>query len=231
MDVSLAWENNFPKGFGHTSIAYLKRCPGFEDAKKGDINAARLVVNPCIKPSRIKKLREQFPQATLLPVLGRNVLPLALAQAIGLPVWVNVRLVHTVRRKFLSAIQRLLHKPKFAGNIQKGMAYILVDDVVCQGGTVAALRRFVVNHGGTVVAVVALAYAIGSHFVAPARRVWIRLMVKFGMMLDYLLQIYGIAASVWCLTNSQVKYLLRFGSVGNIKRKLAKIVDTPCRAR
>jgi hypothetical protein len=226
MCASLAWEDNFPKGFGHTSIAYLKRCIGFEDAKKGDINAARLVVNQCVKPSRINELREQFPQAILLPVLGRNMLPLALAQAIGLPVWEDVRLVHTVRRKFLSAIQRLLHKPKFAGNIQKGTAYILVDDVITSGGTIAELRKFVLHHGGTVVAVVALAFAIGSHAVAPAKRFWIRLMVKFGMILASLLQIYGIAVSVLHLTNSQMRYLLRFANVGNIERKLAKSVDT-----
>jgi hypothetical protein len=226
MCASLAWGENFPKGYGHTSIAYLKRCPGFENAKNGDMDAAHLVVRQCTKQDRIRALREQYPSAILLPVLNRNKLPLALAQAIGLPVWENVRLVHTVRRKFLSAIQRLLHKPKFAGNIQKGAAYILVDDVVCQGGTVAALRNFVVNHSGTVVAVVALAYAIGSHAVAPVGRFWIRLMVKFGFVLDYLLQNYSIAASVRYLTNSQVKYLLRFANVGNIERKLAKAVDT-----
>jgi hypothetical protein len=95
-------------------------------------------------------------------------------------------------------------------------------DVVCQGGTVAALRRFVVNHGGVVVAVVALAFAIGSTAVAPARRFWLRLMVKFGMTLTSLLQFYGIAVSILHLTNSQIRYLLRFASVGNIERKLIK---------
>jgi len=231
MGTSLAWGDNFPKGYGHTSIAYLKRQPGFEDAKKGDIDAAELVVSRCVKQRRINELREQYPHAILLPVLSRNALPLALAQAIGLPIWTDVRLVHTVFRKFLSATQRLLHKPKFAGYVQEGAAYILVDDVVTQGGTIAELRRFVLNNGGFVVSVVALAYAIGSTAVAPTKKFWVRLLVKFGMTLNTLLRMYGVVVSICGLTNSQVRYLLRFGSVGNIARKLAKSVDTPCAAR
>jgi phosphoribosylpyrophosphate synthetase len=226
MGVSLSWGENFPKGYGHTSIAYLKRQPGFEDAKNGDINAAHLVVSQCVKHDRIKMLRERYPHAILLPVLSRNKLPLALAQAIGLPIWTEVRLVHTVHRKFLSAIQRLLHKPVFAGSVQSGTEYILVDDVITSGGTISELRRFVLRQGGVVVAVVALAFAIGSTAVAPMKRYFVRLMVKFGMTLPSLLKMYGVVISVWCLTNSQVKYLLRFSSVGNIAKKLAKVVDT-----
>ena len=130
MGTSLAWEKDFPRGYGHTSIAYLKRCPGYEDAKNGNMNAANFVVSQCVKQSRINDLRNKHPNAVLIPVLNKN-----------------------------------------------------------------------------------------------------RLMVKFGMTLAGLLRVYGVAVSVWYLTNSQVIYLLRFASVGNIERKLAKIVDMPCLAR
>lgn len=221
MNISLAWEKNFPRGYGHTSIAYLKRCLGFEDAKKGDLDAAQFVVSRCVKQHRLCALRKQFPDAVLLPVLGKNRLPLALAQIIGLPIWFNVFLLHTVSRKYLCAFQRLLHKPVFTGRIQCGVAYILVDDVITQGGTVAALREFVLVRGGKVVAVVALAYAIGSHDVAPAKKHLVRLILKFGSALIQLLQILNVAYSVQELTNSQARYLLRFGSVRNMMKKLA----------
>lgn len=45
----MMWEENFPGGFGHTSVSFLKRCPGFELAKNGDLNAAHGVVKKCIK--------------------------------------------------------------------------------------------------------------------------------------------------------------------------------------
>ena len=90
MRVSFAWDIHFPKGYGHTSIAFLKRCYGFYKAKNGDFISALNVVSKCIKQDRLRKLREQYPNAVLIPVLGQNQLPLALAYEIGLPLWFNV---------------------------------------------------------------------------------------------------------------------------------------------
>lgn len=218
--MNISWEDSFPAGYGHTSLAFLKRCLGFEEAKNGGLEAASFVVSRCVKQNRLRHLRERHPDAVLLPVLGKNKLPLALAQEIGLPIWYGVRLIHIVNRKMLSAIQRLLHKPKFCGFIQEGTQYILIDDVITQGGTIAALREFVIVRGGRVVAVVALAYAIGSHAIAPLKRNVVRLLVKFGMPLILLLQSLGIICDVHELTNSQIKYLLRFASVMNIMHKV-----------
>lgn len=224
MSISLAWNEGFPNGYGHTSIAYLRRCHGFWDAKNGELSAARFVVNRCAKPDRLRELREQYPNAVLLPVLGQNKLPLALAQAIGLPICYSVHIFHIVSRKFLCAIQRFLHKPVFMGSIQKDVDYILVDDVITQGGTIAALREFVMVQGGRVVAVVALAYAIGSHAIAPKKGHVVLLLVKFGRNIIVLLQMLRVVTEVQELTNSQVKYLLRFASIRNIVKKLRHVI-------
>jgi hypothetical protein len=221
--VSPAWEKDFPKGIGHTSIAFLKRCVGFKDAKNGDLNAAHIVVSQCVKHDRLFELHGKYPCAVLLPVLGKNQLPMALAHAVGLPIWTDVVLIKTISRKLLCAIERLLHKPVFTGYIQEGLDYILVDDVISQGGTMAALRQYVLSLGGNVVAIVALAYAIGSHAIAPKAHYVVHLVVKFGKALISLLRRFGIAASVRGLTNSQAKYLLRFSSVSNIIKKLPQL--------
>jgi len=220
--TSFGWEENFPKGYGHTSIAYLKRCLGFVYAKNGDMNAAIYIVERCVKVNRINDLEEKYPDSILLPVInGRNVLPLALAQKINLPVWENVFLVSTVPRKNLLAIQRLLHKPVFIGYIQKGLDYIIVDDIVTQGGTISALREFVIARGGRVVAVVALAFSIGSHYIAPTKEILIRLFLKFGNVL-YKLELEGFIGSFAELTYSQIRYLIKFSSVQNIYSKIEK---------
>jgi hypothetical protein len=187
------------------------------------MNAARFVVGQCVKQNRLQELRMKYPDAVLIPVLGANKIPLALAQEIGLPIWLHVRLIHTVSRKVLNAIQRLLHKPLFAGFVKRGDAYILVDDVVTQGGTISALREFVMVHGGRVVAVVALAFAIGSHAVAPMKGYVVRLFVKFGSLLERLLQMLGVTAAFRGLTNAQARYLLRFASVRNIIKRITQI--------
>jgi hypothetical protein len=116
----------------------------------------------------------------------------------------------------------LLHKPVFFGYIEKNTEYILVDDIVTQGGTILALRNFVMVQGGNVVAVVALAYAVGSHYIAPLKKNIVRLFFKFGSRLIHFLKKYGIAVSFQGLTNSQVKYLNRFKSFENIVKKIAK---------
>jgi len=220
MNTSAEWEQDFPKGYGHTSIAYLKRCDGFEDAKLGDISAACFVVKKCVKANKLSAVREKYPNAILLPILSRNALPLALAYAIGLPVWRYLYLSHTQFRKELCAAQRLLHKPIFFGYIERNLEYIIVDDVVTQGGTVSALRKHVITNGGVVVAVVALAYAVGSHDIAPTDESLTRLKAKHGDMTCFL-QETGIAATMNELTNSQVRYLLRFSRIESLIRRLA----------
>ena len=222
MLTSSKWNTTFPKGYGHTSIAFLKRCYGFYQAKNGDFISALNVVSKCIKQDRLRKLREQYPNAVLIPVLGHNQLPLALAYEIGLPVWFNIYLIYSVSRKLLCAIHRLLHIPMFIGYIEKNTEYIIVDDIITQGGTISALRNFVTVRGGTVVAVVALAYAIGSHDIAPLKKYTVMLFLKFGNRLIQLLTIYGIAVSFQDLTNSQARYLTRFKSFENIVEKISK---------
>ena len=168
------WEADFPEGIGHTSISYLKRCDGYHAAKNGDMLEAMRVVEQCVKLDRIAAIKEQYPNAVLLPVISQNMIPLALASFIGLPVYAGVRRVDAQKRQGLPAILRLTHKPEFSGRIVAGASYIIVDDVVTQGGTVASLRHYVLEQGGTVLAIAALAYAIGSRAIALTRANWVR---------------------------------------------------------
>ena len=219
-----AWDEDFPRGYGHTSIAYLKRCFGYNDAKGGDIDAAHAVVTQCVKPKRIDQFREEFADAFVLPVNSRNALPKALANTIGLKLWDKVSRCDTVQRKKLPAIQRLAHKPVFTGYVEKNMKYVITDDIIAQGGTVAELRRYVISNGGKVVAVMALAYAIGSHDIAPTSDKYIRLFSKFETSVFWLQEV-GLITSYEELTNSQARYLLRFSSAKNIQQKLIQTSD------
>jgi len=220
-DIPIFEEDGSLKGNGHTSISYLKQCAGYEQAKNGDIDAARSVVQQCVKKERIADLRRRFPGSVLLPVLGRNQLPLALAQEIELPIWKEVQRTDRTPRKLLRAIQRLLHKPKFTGYIEKNTDYIIIDDIITQGGTVSSLREFVRTQGGKISAVVALAYAIGSHDITPTRENLFRYFFKFGEEV-FILNDRGVAYRYEELTNSQVRYLLKFSSTKNIHNKIAK---------
>ena len=57
------------------------------------------------------------------------------------------------------AIERLLLRPQFDGPVTAGTAYVLVDDVICLGGTLAELADYIQAGGGQVAAVVTLVNA------------------------------------------------------------------------
>ncbi|MCL1864020.1 MAG: phosphoribosyltransferase [Defluviitaleaceae bacterium] len=214
---------NFPLGYGHTSIAYLKNCFGYEDARNGNILAAQYVVRRCVKPKRLAKFRKRFAGAFVVPVIsGKNALPTALANETGLKLWDKVYRIDTVKRKQLPAIKRLQHKPVFRGAVKRGAKYVIVDDVITQGGTVVALRNYILSNGGKVVAVMALAYSIGSYHIAPTREKYVRLFLKFGSSIFWM-QDVGLISSFEEMTNSQARYLLMFSSTRRIHKKLAEM--------
>jgi len=219
------WDPGFPKGYGHTSISYLKARIGYEKAKNGDKKAADSVVRQCIKHSKIQYIRQLYPNAVLFPVLGINKLPLALAEAIGLPVCTGIYVIQSAKRKELTAMQRLLNKPQFYIRYKyfPPCEYIIVDDIVTQGGMVAELRRRIIISGGKVLAIVALAYATGSHNIAPIQIILEKIANKFDETeLTSFLTEYNITSKIEELTNSQCRYLMHFKSISNIKKKANK---------
>lgn len=55
-----------------------------------------------------------------------------------------------VGRTSLTAFERLLWQPSFDGAVRRDVAYIIVDDVLTHGGTIAALRHHILQAGGTI---------------------------------------------------------------------------------
>ena len=222
------WGKDFPAVCGQTSISFLKSCAGFTEAKEGDLKAATAVVTTCVKAKHLSELKKRYPNAELLPVMTENKLPIALAQNIGLKVCKTVSTHRSCQRKNMRAMERLLYQPTFKGNVNHNTSYILVDDILTQGGTVSALRKYVIAGGGNVVAVAVLAHAVGSKTLPPKQQTLRRLQAKFGSQpLKAVLQQYCIANSIDELTNQQAEYLLRFNGLSNIVEKICHTIIDP----
>lgn len=223
-----SWDDDFPPVYSHTSISYLKQCPGFEKAKHGDLQAAADVVSMCIKPHRIVNFRDRYADAVLLPVITDNRLPEAFANQVGMKVHTGVYKQETPCRKTLTAMERLLYRPCFTGSITASVRYIIVDDIVTQGGTISALRKYVMLNGGTVTAATSLAYSTNSGILVPDERDVYELINKFtyASIID-ILKKYSIADDVWELTRSQVRYLLRFEKLEHIINSILRISEKP----
>ena len=211
---------------GYTTLEYLRRCDGYIAAKEcGDAAAADNIIKKCADAHRLQSIKEKYPDAVLLPVLKENnALPLSLCENIGLPVCLSVRCLSAHKRKNMSAMERILHKPVFCGEITAGRNYILVDDVITQGGTISSLMQFVSQNGGRISAVLALAYAKGIRKIAPERENLADLRQRFGKQLTDFFEECGMGSNAADqFTNSEILYLLKFSSVENIRKKHKKL--------
>lgn len=136
-----------------------------------------------------------------------NALPFAYARSLAaeLGCEIDYEIIESARvgRTKLTTFERFLWQPKFSGPVKQDHAYILIDDVCTMCGTFATLRSYIVEHGGTVIAVSALAQGSGSHVQFPIAKPTVRM----------LLQLYGweicdfwkqeIGHDIECLTEAE----------------------------
>lgn len=167
--VRAPW-GDFPAVIRNGDLGSLKVHPDYLAAKSGDVLAAHAVVMDTLQStfveSAVELVGETPPSAvTILPVLaeeaaGRNKIPLAvafcLADRLGCEVELQVVQSNLVRRTDQGADYRLANSPTFVGHIISGRAYLLVDDTLTMGGTLAALRGHVLAQGGVVLGAVVM---------------------------------------------------------------------------
>ena len=230
--VEMAWPADFPSVILHTNVITMKSHVDYAAAKAGDIRAAKRVVETLAKPDKLRNIVHQHPDAVFLPVLameasGKNMLPLALARklsrATGLGVETDIIQINKTFHTNSSGAHRLASIARFDGQAAQPTSYVLVDDVVTSGGTLAAMRQHVEESGGRVVAITALAAAAYANVVAITAGTLQRLYAKFpGAELDTLLKDLKIAPDRTDLTNSQANYVLKFSTVDALRRALEK---------
>lgn len=229
----LPWPANFPDVVVHTIVRERDGHPAYASAKAGDPEAALTLASDLLDSRSVEVLRSivRAREALLLPViadetLGFNAIPDAMAQVLGrdldLPV-IAGEIVQTnkVGHTRAPAFQRLVTPAVFDGDVQVGAAYVLVDDHVGLGGTLANLRGHVEAHGGHVVAVTTLTES------RDARRISLRpatrdmLWELHGKELDQLWQAQ-FGHGIDCLTEVEALQLCRQPSVAGIENFLAK---------
>lgn len=151
---------------GHP-LGDLTNHPDYQAAKGGDPLAAARLADAMVNPELVAQVREQIgeKQPSIVPVLaieqaGRNKIPLAVALKLGheLSLDVSTDIIQTVKanRSAASGLDRVFIASEFAGEVQSGADYLIVDDTLTQGGTFAALADHITRQGGNVIATVAL---------------------------------------------------------------------------
>jgi hypothetical protein len=161
---------------------------------------------------------------------GVNFIPYALAEALakhGLSLELTIRQLSGIKRKSLKGAERILPRKVFAGPVEPGRLYLLVDDVLTQGGTIHELRHHIVNNGGEAVAGSSLAFARWSNIIAIEATTVKNITERFGRaQVENILQEFNIAGRVEALTQSEGRYILGYKSLESLRAGLTRGRDS-----
>jgi adenine/guanine phosphoribosyltransferase-like PRPP-binding protein len=231
--VRVPWPPHFPNVVIHTDVRTRDAHRTYAAAKSGDPDAAFELAFDLLNDAAIEYLRDATADQDLLllPVvaeeaLGFNAIPDAMAQilareldrpAIAGEIIQTNKVGHTRARTF----QRLVTPATFAGPVQTGANYLLIDDHVGVGGTLANLRGHIEAGGGTVVGMTSLTESRNGREISLRSETLDMLWEKHGEALNQLWQVqfgYGID----CLTEVEAQNLCRQPSVDAIEDFLAQ---------
>ena len=227
------------KGFADavflTDESRTRQHPEYSGAKAGDTVAAANLVNSLVDETAIAAVRAMISEVSESgkPVLvsahayerqGVNAIPAALTrllnERLSIPREMAIVQSNVVSHTGADGYGRLARQAHFEGDINKGCEYVMVDDFIGQGGTLANLRGWIEKKGGKVVGAIALTGKPYSAKLDPSKE-----------QLHELRQRHGPNFETWwhehfghtfdCLTQSEARYLTRSPDVDTIRNRLA----------
>lgn len=226
------WPEGFPDVVIHTTVAARDAHPDYPAAKAGNAEAAiRLVADLLCEPA-VEALRLLIGgrRPLLLGVHaiehhGFNAIPELMAQWLrrwlGLAVSHDIMQANRVGHTRARAAHRMVTPARFAGDVHDGIDYVIVDDHVGLGGTIANLRGHIEARGGRVVAVTTLTESRDGRILALRPKTLDALERKHGRPLDTFWR-ESFGHGIDALTEAEAGNLLRGPSVDAIRTRLAQ---------
>ena len=230
--IRTSWEN-FPKVQVLFPLNTLKKASEkhYLKAKSGDVlSAFKLLAMKLNTYGEIVKLNEIFVQNSpiIVPVLaiealGNNRIPAVFSQMIGtmLELEVNEDIVQTVKANHTNAgaYERIVRQPRFDGQVQAGRNYIIVDDTVAMGGTLAALKGYIESKGGNVLRAVTLTGLTVPEFdIVPSEKMINSVLSKHPELPEWWQYEFGFPVEY--LTQGELGHLRTPSSLDEIRNRL-----------
>lgn len=221
----------FPDVLIHAPERLVKSHRSYAAAKAGNVDAAGQLVLEVISDDALDHMWRWFHRRA--PILvsahadeaeGVNAIPEALAWSISSVLeWRHEKNV-TQRNKVFhtgaDGFSRLQRQAIFSGVVKSGLNYVLVDDFIGQGGTLANLRGHILQQGGHVLGATALTGRDYSAKLAPTDEQTFELRSRHGHLEDWWRQRFGFGFD--CLTASETRYLCRTAPSQRIVEQLEK---------
>ena len=230
------WPPEFPDVVIHSELRARNTHPSYAAAKSGDADAANKLVRDLLSVESTEQLAQMLSgrKPILLGVTadevgGFNAIPDAMAEilaecldavvAAGTIIQAN-KVGHTRADGW----HRLVTPAVFNGDVVAGADYVLVDDHVGFGGTLANLRGFIEHNGGHVLCMTTLTETRAARHIAVLKETLNMLQERHGKELEQFWHgEFGHGTD--CLTNIEAGYLCRVESVATIKTRMAQAAE------
>lgn len=222
---------DFPRVVRNGDLGSLSNEPEYQAAKQGDTEAALTLVDRLISDDTIAQLKTLIgdEKPRIVPVLaveaaGNNKIPAmmaaVLADRLGLEVETDIVQREKVARTGSGSDHRLAFNPTFEGNVSAGQKYIVVDDTLTMGGTIASLRGYIENNGGKVMAASVMTAHEGALDLAVKPKMLAGINQKHGPAMDaYWKESFGYGIDR--LTQGEAGHLRAAPSVDAIRDRIA----------
>lgn len=225
----------FPPVWIHVAELAVKRHLAYAAAKAGDPDAAFQLVKDHLSALIVNELMQVFRgrnpilvSAHAVEGTGVNAIPEVLAdvlaQRLGWRVDSGVVQINIVGHTGANGFSRLARQAMFDGPVTAGELYVLVDDFVGQGGTLANLRGHIMLGGGIVAGATVLT---GKSYSA---NLWLttvtleKLRLKHGKELEnWWSERFGFGFD--SLTESEARYLLNTPDAERIRNRIIAAVE------
>ncbi|WP_052567047.1 hypothetical protein [Candidatus Magnetobacterium casense] len=230
------WPPDFPDVVIHTTVEERDAHPCYKAAKTGDCAAAYQLVKDTLSNSAVEQLRRQVgdKKPLVVPVgaieqEGFNAIPNVMAREIAYRLNLEVEYSSIVQSNKVGhtrarAAHRMVTPAIFEGQVRNGADYVIIDDHVGLGGTIANLRGYIEDNGGHVIAVSTLTESRDGRKLALRLEILEALEKKYGRELDeFWSGSFGHAIAT--LTEAEGGNLLRQPSFDAIRTRLVKAAD------
>lgn len=221
---------NFPDVLIHASESAVKQHPAYKAAKAGHGPSATSLINDTMSEQQNQRLvdllRGHSPtlvSAHAYEREGINAIPevfaVEISKAVGWPHDTTFAQVNVVAHTGADGFSRLARQAEFAGAVQKGCEYVLVDDFVGMGGTLANMKGYIESKGGKVLAAVSLTGKPHSAKLALSPERLHELRMKHGTELENW-WIRRFAHAFDALTESEARYFARTEAIDTIRDRI-----------
>lgn len=226
--LRIPWSFGFPSALIHASESAVKQHADYAEAKAGNADAAVSLVQALLNPAILPQLRTwDTYQPILVSVhaeeeMGRNAIPEVMADVVadmfGWEIEANVVQANVVNHTGADGFSRLARQAIFAGDIIPGRNYVIVDDFVGQGGTIANLRGHVCAQGATVIGATVLTGKSFSATLSLEDEQLHTLRAHHGQLETWWQDLFGFGFD--SLTQSEARYLVRTANADTIRDRI-----------